>query len=164
MARLTALVLSALLGLLAALSFPGGAEAASKRIVVSIAEQRLYAYDGGQLVISAPVTTGRPEMPTPRGTFAVRRKSSPHLFTSPFPVGHPFYYAPVSSTYALQFLPLYYLHDAPWRASFGPGTNTWHVDDWGRRRTGSLGCVNVPTGPMARLFHWASIGTPVIIQ
>ncbi|MBI3979231.1 MAG: L,D-transpeptidase [Chloroflexi bacterium] len=152
---------------LALLTLPQASQVAAapnKRIVVSIANQRLDAYENGTLVLSTPVTTGRPEMPTPRGTFFIRAEISPMRFVSLYPPGSPYYYAPITASYSLQFLDHYYLHDAPWRASFGPGTNTWHTDAWGRRRTGSLGCVNVPGGAMARLYRWATVGTEVTIR
>lgn len=164
MTRLAMSVVSALSLAFLLLATPGMAEAApAKRIVVSIADQRLYAYEGGKLVLSTPITTGRPEAPTPRGTFTVQAKISPKRFVSLWPRGHPFYYDPLNSAYALQFIPNYYIHDASWRASFGPGTNVSHVDAWGRRRTGSLGCVNVPSGAMARLYGWATPGTVVSV-
>ena len=41
----------------------------------------------------------------------------------------------------------YYIHDAPWRYCFGPGTNVPHIcsNANGVGETDSHGCVNVPT-------------------
>ena len=36
----------------------------SRLITISIHDQRLIAYDGGRVVVDAPVTTGRPALPT----------------------------------------------------------------------------------------------------
>lgn len=42
----------------------------SSYIIISIAYQRVWAYIGDQSIVDAPVITGRPSMPTPRGLFA----------------------------------------------------------------------------------------------
>jgi len=141
------------------------AAASDKLIVVSLSEQHLYAYEGDTLVLSTPVTTGRPDMPTPIGTYPIQTKESPHLFVSLYPPGTPYYYSPISSQYALYFSPPgYYIHDSSWRPSYGPGTNNWHIDAWGRRRTGSLGCINVPGDEMKALYDWTPIGATLMVE
>ena len=47
----------------------------------------------------------------------------------------------------------YAIHDAPWRSSYGPGTQAY----------GSHGCVNVPMPTMTTLYNWAEVGTKVIV-
>ncbi len=47
------------------------AEAGTKLIVVDLAEQFLGAYEGGRLVLSAPVTTGEEGQDTPTGQFRI---------------------------------------------------------------------------------------------
>jgi L,D-peptidoglycan transpeptidase YkuD (ErfK/YbiS/YcfS/YnhG family) len=57
----------------------------------------------------------------------------------------------------------YYLHDAPWRTVFGPGSNaTTGIP--GQNLTGTHGCVNVPLAAMAQLYRWATPGTVVQIN
>ncbi|HEX2034992.1 MAG TPA: L,D-transpeptidase, partial [Chloroflexota bacterium] len=51
----------------AAPAAPGG----GKQILVSLGGQWWYAYQDGELVYNGPVTTGRPELPTPMGRFSV---------------------------------------------------------------------------------------------
>ncbi|MGH7904237.1 MAG: DUF5719 family protein [Candidatus Dormibacteraceae bacterium] len=126
------------------------------RIVISLSRQHLWAYDHGRLLLQTDVTTGRPVLPTPAGDYHIFDKESPYQFISPWPVWSPFYYNPAWVNYAMQFIPGgYYLHDAPWRTWYGPGSNFGD---------GTHGCVNIPLAPMTRLFLWARIGDEVVVQ
>ena len=132
-----------------------------KRIVVSLSQQRLTAYDGSTSVLTTLVTTGNPVLPTPLGVFPILARYSPFTFTSPWPYGSPYYYASSVVNYALLFDNRgYYVHDAPWRIYFGPGSNTT-LGTPGQNYTGTHGCVNVPLAAEAQLFTWATIGTVV---
>lgn len=133
-------------------------------ILVSISQQWLWAYQDRRLVIATPVTTGMPQLPTPRGTFHIMGKESDVMFYSPWPYGSPFYYSPEHINYAMLFRSGgFYLHDAPWRHAFGPGTNVPHTDPDGTYETGSHGCVNMPTPAAAALYGWVYNGATVII-
>jgi hypothetical protein len=135
-----------------------------KRIVVSLSQQRLWAYDGNKLLLTTLVTTGNKVLPTPTGVFHVMFKRSPFVFRSPWPKGSPYYYLPTRTTYALYFHDYgYYIHDAPWRSVFGPGSNATPGTP-GQNYTGTHGCVNVPRNVMARLYTWATPGTAVLIK
>jgi lipoprotein-anchoring transpeptidase ErfK/SrfK len=57
----------------------------------------------------------------------------------------------------------YYIHDAPWRHQFGPGTQNPHTDTDGTWETGSHGCVNMPTPAAAALYNWAGLGARIFI-
>jgi len=130
--------------------------AADREILVSISKQHLWAYDHRRLVVDAVVVTGRPELPTPTGTFRVFAKRSPYRFVSPWPKGSPYYYDPLWSNYAMEFADGgYFIHDAPWRTDWGPGAD---------QRDGSHGCVNVQSGPMSTLYAWARLGDLVIVE
>ena len=132
-----------------------------KRIVISLSRQQLWAFDGAHYVMSSLVTTGNPALPTPTGTFPILGKYSPFTFVSPWPPGSQYYYAPSPTTYALLFDDRgYYVHDAPWRGNFGPGSNAT-TGTPGQNYTGSHGCVNVPFTMMQPLYQWATIGTVV---
>jgi hypothetical protein len=131
-----------------------------KVIFVSLAHEALYAYDGTKLVLQTLVTTGNPSLPTPPGQYTVMQKFHPYEFISPWPEGSPYYYAPSLAQYALLFRDGgYFLHDAPWRSEFGPGTNG--PGQPGTNYGGTHGCVNIPSTPMVFLFGWATVGTPV---
>lgn len=126
-----------------------------KVILISLADQRLTAYQDGATVLTTLVTTGRPALPTPSGSFVVLRKSHPWLMHSDFPRSSPYWYPDSPVTYVLWFTNQGHgIHDAPWRGSYGPGTQA----------AGSHGCVNVPFGAMRVLFAWADVGTRVVIR
>ena len=145
---------------------PGAAPPANsgKTIVVNLTQQRLYTYENGELLLSTPVTTGRPELATPTGNFAVASKQTDFWFVSPWGTDSPWWYESVMSSYAMYYAAGgYYIHDAPWRADFGPGTNQWHEDSSGEYVTGSHGCINVPFASMKKIFAWADGGTAVTV-
>jgi lipoprotein-anchoring transpeptidase ErfK/SrfK len=136
----------------------------NKRIVVSLGQERMVAYEGDKPVFDTLVTTGGPELPTPIGTFHILEKRSPFTFHSPWPKGSPFWYADSPTSYAMLFESSgYFIHDAPWRSWYGPGSNLTNGTPGGNR-TGTHGCVNVPLAVQAKLFAWTDIGTPVIVQ
>ncbi len=124
-----------------------------KLIVVNIAHQRLYAYENGISIFDypVPVTTGKNGYATVRGQFNIHTKASPFRMRSPFP--DEWYDNWV--TYWMPFYQGYGLHDAPWRGVYGTQDYPW---------VGSHGCVNIPYAEVERLYHWAEIGTPVIVQ
>jgi lipoprotein-anchoring transpeptidase ErfK/SrfK len=133
-------------------------------ILVSRGQQWLWAYQDGHLVFATPVTTGQPDLPTPLGVYRVTLKRANTTFYSPWPKGSPYYYAPLHINYALLFRAGgFYIHDAPWRSAFGPGTNFQRQLPDGTSETGSHGCVNVPTSAGAWLYHWAHIGAQIVI-
>jgi L,D-transpeptidase catalytic domain len=126
-----------------------------KVIVVSLARQELTAYLDGNPVYTTLVTTGRPALPTPPGNYTVLRKNHPWEMTSDFPPSSPYWYPPTWVQYTLWFRSDgYAIHDAPWRSSYGPGTE----------EAGSHGCINVPMPIMETLYNWAEVGTRVIVH
>lgn len=136
-----------------------------KVILVSLSRQWLYAYADGALAFDNAVETGRPELPTPGGTFSVLEKLRGVTFTSPWPPGSPNYYEPTYINYALLFKAGgYFLHDAWWHVKFGPGSNVPHQLPDGHWETGSHGCVGMPIPDARRLYDWTPVGTPVFIR
>jgi lipoprotein-anchoring transpeptidase ErfK/SrfK len=135
-----------------------------KKIVVSLGQQKLTAYENDTPVGETVVTTGNQRTPTPLGTFHVLQKRSNFMMGSPWPRGDWRWYQASWVNYALLFEGSgYFVHDAPWRHNFGPGSNT-QLGTAGTDFTGTHGCVNVPLEFEANLFQWADVGTPVIIQ
>ena len=133
-------------------------------ILVSLSQQWLWAYQDQKLFLASPVTTGMPQLPTPRGAYNVQSKETNVTFYSLWPPGSPFYYSPEHINYAMFFRDIgYYIHDAPWRHAFGPGTQNPHTNPDGTWETGSHGCVNMPTPAAAALYAWAQVGAHVII-
>ncbi len=131
------------------------------RMLISLSKQSLTAMEGDNALFSTLVTTGNPELPTPVGVFPVLAKLRGFVFHSPWPKGSPFWYKDSPTTYAMLFDNTgYFVHDAPWRRRFGPGTNTERGTP-GQDLTGTHGCVNVPFDAAARLFNWAPTGAVV---
>jgi hypothetical protein len=135
-----------------------------KWILISIRKEALWAYQGDKLMLSTPVTNGGPDTPTLPGIFHVQGKYRGWIFRSPWPRGSPLWYPDSPTSFALLYNPDggYFLHDAPWRYNFGPGSNSV-AGTPGGAYTGTHGCTNVPYDAMARLFDWADDGTPVDI-
>jgi len=126
-----------------------------KVIVISLARQEMTAFFNGQPVYTTLVTTGRPALPTPPGNYTVLRKNHPWQMVSDFPPSSPYWYPPTWVQYTLWFRSDgYAIHDAPWRSTYGPGTE----------QAGSHGCVNVPMPIMESIYAWADVGTRVVVH
>lgn len=111
-----------------------------KAIVVSTQQQRIYAYENGQLVHSYLTSTGLPDTPTVLGDYSIYVK---HEKTD---MRGPDYYLP-DVPYTMYFYKGYGIHGTYWHNSFG--------------RPMSHGCVNLPTSEAQWFFNWAEVGTPV---
>jgi hypothetical protein len=133
-----------------------------RHIVVSLSKEAIYAYDGYNLVKWSFATTGNPALPTPTGHYEIFARFSPFEFISPWPEGSPYYYAPSWVSHAMEFQGEgYFIHDAPWRTVFGPGSDGPGTP--GTNYGGTHGCVNVPNSMSDFLWNWSTIGTPVDI-
>lgn len=119
---------------------PAAPTNAGKSIVVSTDEQRIYAYENGQLVHSHLASTGRYETPTVLGDYAVYVKYAADDMSGPG------YFLP-QVPYTMYFYSGYAIHGTYWHNSFG--------------RRMSHGCVNLPTEQAQWFFNWAEVGTPV---
>ena len=136
----------------------------AKAILVSIDQQVLHAYQDGVLIQWSYVTTGRPELPSPKGYWKVLQRLHPTTFYSPWPPGSPYWYPPTFINYALEYHDGgYFLHDATWRHYYGPGTNVWHQNPDGTWEDGTHGCINMPLDFMAWLYDWTPLNTPVVV-
>lgn len=130
---------------------------AGKDIVVSLSMQELVAYQDGCVVRATPVTTGRPQLPTPAGSYHVFYKTTPWMMRSPWPPGSPFWYPNTLVTWVLEFKEGgYFLHDAYWESTsdYGPGGEF-------NQSAASHGCIHIPTPFMQWLYSWTPVGTPV---
>ena len=135
-----------------------------KRIVVSLSQQRMWAYQGDKVILTTLVTTGNQALPTPTGRFSIMFTRHPFTFHSPWPKGSKYWYADSPVNYALYFHDYgFWIHDAPWRTTYGPGSNSG-VGTPGQNYTGTHGCINVPEDAMAQLYNWAVPGTGVEIN
>jgi lipoprotein-anchoring transpeptidase ErfK/SrfK len=124
-----------------------------KVILISVPSQRLYAYENGVSLFDypVPITTGKAGYDTVRGSFAIYHKATNFRLRSPFP---DVWYDNIVS-YWMPFHLGYGIHDAYWRSVYGTQDYSY---------VGSHGCVNTPFAEVERLYYWADIGTPVIVQ
>lgn len=123
----------------------------TKRIVVNRSEEMLYAYDGDVLYMKEPISTGLEFTPTPRGIFSVFYKTPSRYMQGPIP-------GVSDQEYDLPGVPwnLYFtsdgavIHGAYWHDHFG--------QPW------SHGCVNLAPQNAKKLYEWADLGTPVVVE
>ncbi|HEX5417872.1 MAG TPA: L,D-transpeptidase family protein [Chloroflexota bacterium] len=140
-----------------------GLSITDKVIKVSLGKQQMIAYAGDTVFATTLVTSGGQALPTPKGQFEILQKSSPFVFHAQFPKGSPYWFPDVTSHEAMLFdqPDADFIHDAPWRSVYGPGTNGPGIP--GATYTGSHGCVETPGATMTRLYDWTPLGTPVIV-
>lgn len=128
-----------------------GTKQTTKKIIVNRTLQTLRAYDGDDLFMSLPVSTGLELTPTPTGTFSVFKKMPSRYMQGPIPdVSDDFYDLP----------------GVPWDLYFTSGGAAihgayWHID-FGNRH--SHGCVNLPPEKAHELYDWADLGTLVVVE
>jgi L,D-transpeptidase catalytic domain len=129
----------------------------ARTVIVSLDAQELWAYEGDRLVLSTPVTTGRPATPTSVGPMRVIMKARSYQIKSPWPRGDVRWYPTTTVQYMVAISTAGDgLHDAPWQpCCYGPGSE--------RSSYGTHGTVNVPQAAAATLYDWAAIGTPVVV-
>jgi lipoprotein-anchoring transpeptidase ErfK/SrfK len=113
-------------------------EASVNHIVVSLADQSLYAYNGQQLVAYSNISSGKPGHETPTGSFTVSQKDVDHHSSIYDNASMPFYMRLTDGGVGLH-------------AGFIPGYPASH------------GCVRLPLGMAKELFQHVESGTPVEI-
>ncbi len=137
---------------------PCRTDAPSQLIVIHLATQQLVAYDNGCPFLRTPVTTGRPALPTGRGTFHIFYKAPAYHMISPWPPGNPFHYEPAWVSNAMEFIgDGTFFHSASWQpdSTYGPGSQYGPY--------ASHGCIHVLDSPLQQLYDWAKFGTTVVV-
>ncbi len=125
----------------------------TKRIVVSLGEQRLRAYEQGELRWDWPCSTGLPTSPTLAGTFQVLDKAE-NAHASRWGVWVP------------HLLALYPAGSGDYLGIHGPPANALGVSLWAGRlgQPGSLGSIVLGAGEAKTLYEWAEVGVPVAVE
>ena len=125
-----------------------GSDIGGTYIEVSIADQYLWAYSDGEMILSTPVVTGNAgDHDTPRGVFRILYMQRGATLTGADYSSYVDYWMPITWSGVG-------LHDASWRSSFGGSIYTYN---------GSHGCINMP-GWAAYSLYWSYYaGTPVVI-
>lgn len=133
-------------------------ESLGKTIIVRVGENRLYLYDGFNLVKTYSVATGQPQYPTPLGHFAIVNKRINPTWVNPaldsWGADEPAFIPPGPDnplgTRALDLnAPGIRIHGTPNDASIG--THASH------------GCIRMHIPDSEQLFGLVDVGTPVII-
>lgn len=121
-----------------------------KYVDVDIGEQRLYAYENGELVRTFLVSTGIDKYPTPEGDYEVTAKIEKMDYQWDYGPDHPDNYDLEDVDFNLRFTTNYYLHYAYWH------------NNWGHKM--SHGCVNINRENAEWVYNWAYVGTGVFIH
>ena len=148
------------------LSYDLGKKSAGKvAIVIDLPDQHAYLSKGGQVMLTAPVSTGREGYDTPAGSYRVIEKDIDHRSSiygayerdgivvqenvdvrkNPRPPDSTFVGAPMP--YFLRIIGGVGLH-----AGYLPGYPASH------------GCIRMPESKARRFFEAAKVGTPVTIK
>jgi lipoprotein-anchoring transpeptidase ErfK/SrfK len=126
------------------------------QILISLRDQMMYAYEDGDLILSTPITSGRQNFETVKGTFKIYTKQRNKIMKSPFPeIEYELWV-----DYWLGFYGAYGIHDSCnatdcWRTRFG-GANYIY--------SGSHGCINTPYSAIRYIYNWSQIGTTVHVK
>jgi lipoprotein-anchoring transpeptidase ErfK/SrfK len=113
-------------------------------VVASTATHYMRLYKNGRLFARWPISTGRPTLPTPNGTYLTIDKANPVLMVGPgYSEDVPW---SVRFTWTGD-----YLHDAYWSVAEQGSTNVSH------------GCVNMPPAAAEEYYKMEVPGDPVTI-
>ena len=122
---------------------------APKSIRVSIAQQRLTAYEYGVPVKTFLISTAKKGYVTPLGKTDVKEKLLYHTYKWTFGVGDPRNYNVPNVKYNLRIYKHIYIHWAYWHNNFGNPM--------------SHGCVNANEENSKWIYEWSDVGTSVNI-
>ncbi|HOU15463.1 MAG TPA: L,D-transpeptidase family protein [Anaerolineae bacterium] len=124
-----------------------------KRIVVSLAEQRVRVYENGALLYDWPTSTGIATSPTHRGVFQVLSKTE-KAYASQWDLWMPYFISvyPAGGGVENGFheLPILANGQRLWAGSLG--------------RPASFGCIILGIPEAETLYNWAEIGVVVVIE
>jgi len=119
-----------------------------KVIYVVTEDQKLYAWEGNQLVYEFDVVTGRPGKETVAGVFAISRKYEDYTSKA-------------------------YGSEMPFTMFFTEDGKAIHGTTWATARSfvhayiteevGSMGCVGLTRENAELMFEWAPMGTRIVI-
>jgi lipoprotein-anchoring transpeptidase ErfK/SrfK len=127
---------------------PGAPTHLAKWIEVDLTNQRVRAWEYSRVVYTSLASTGRPAVPTLRGTFRIYVKYQSTRMSGWTPDGG--YYDLPNVPYVMYYDRGYGIHGTYWHSNFGTPM--------------SAGCVNLPTSAAGWMFNWAPIGTTVYIH
>lgn len=119
-----------------------------KRIEISLTNQRLYAYENGNLVYNFAISSGKRRTPTLTGTFYPRVKIPKAKMEGGSKRRGDYYYLP-NVPYIVYFYRGYGIHGTYWHNNFG--------------RPMSHGCVNLKISDAGKIYSWIDMQTKIVI-
>ena len=123
-----------------------GQTSGEKKIYIDLARQRLYAFEGNELIYNFLVSTGKWGR-TPTGIFKIWVKLRYTKMSGGSKALNTYYYLP-NVPYVMYF----YNSQIPKSRGYGIHGTYWH-DNFGHPM--SHGCINMKTEEVAKLYHWA---------
>ncbi len=125
---------------------------AEKTILMDISDQRVYAYEKGKLILSFIASTGRNNS-TRVGHYKILDKS-PKAYSNPWGFWMPYW------------MGIYYVGNNLENGFHSLPVLSNGVQLWGRKIGSPItyGCVVLKPNDMKKLYHWAGIGTAVVIR
>ena len=127
----------------AALGAPQPTITEGRQIIVDLSDSRTYAYQDGQLVYSALVSTGLPATPTVQGEFRIYHRLRSQTMSGPG-------YRLPGVEWVQYFYQGYALHGTYWHNNFGQPM--------------SHGCVNMTNADAEWFYNFGDYGTVVLVQ
>lgn len=121
-----------------------------KYIDIRLDNQIMTLFEEGQAVNAYPISSGKPGMDTPKGTYRIWNKHD-RPWSSRYGLYMPYWMAIVSDG-------KFGIHELPeWPSGYKEGANHLGIPV-------SHGCVRLGVGAAERVYDWAEIGTPVIVR
>lgn len=119
-----------------------------KVIYVVTEDQKLFAWEGNELVYEFDVVTGRPGKETHSGVFTVFRKHKDYT----------------SKTYGAEMpYTMFFTEDGKAIHGTGWATLRSYVHAYLTEHVGSMGCVGLTEENAEKMFAWAPVGTRVVV-
>ncbi len=120
-----------------------------KYIDINLSSQVMTIFESGKALDSYLVSSGKPGMETPKGSYQIRNKA-PRPWSAAYGLYMPYWMALVPDG-------KFGIHELPeWPGGYKEGAA--HLG-----RPVSHGCVRLGVGAAQRVYEWADIGTPVVV-
>ncbi len=121
-----------------------------KYIDVDIARQSMVLFEEGRVRGQFTVSSGKPGMDTPKGTFSVQNKA-PRPWSQAYGLYMPYWMAFTADG-------KFGIHELPeWPGGYKEGAN--HLG-----HPVSHGCIRLGVGAAQEVYEWADMGTPIVIH
>lgn len=121
----------------------------TKQIVIDLKKQELYQQVNGITIRTHTVSTGKPSMATPRGTYIIGNKTI-RAWSRTYGLWMPYWLGLKGTRMGIHELP-------EWPNGYKEGAN--HLGT-----PVSHGCIRLGVTAAEIVYNWAEVGTPVIVK